>query len=120
MRRITLLIPVASTSHERQVSGGRGASNRGGHSGRTGLAGPPNHQAHTGHTGYRSQGSYNSNCVTPTATTRGPPIGAEDPTEAEGMPEAEVTAESEDAATTWEVSLAGGGGGPGAAGNVAS
>ncbi len=52
----------ASTSQERQVTGGRGASNRGGHTGRTGPAGPPNQQAHTGHTGYRSQGSYNSNC----------------------------------------------------------
>jgi hypothetical protein len=52
----------ASTSHERQVSGGRGASNRGGqHSGHSGHAGPSNHLAHTGHSGYRSQWSYNSN-----------------------------------------------------------
>jgi hypothetical protein len=57
---------------------------------------------------------------TPTATTRWPPIWAEAPTEAEGMPEAEVTAGSEAGATTWEVSPAGGGGGLGAAGNEAS
>jgi hypothetical protein len=58
--------------------------------------------------------------ITLTATTRGPLTGAEATTEAEGMPEAEVTAESEAAATTWEVSPAGVGGGPGAAGKVAS
>jgi|688.fasta_scaffold1018229_1 hypothetical protein len=52
--------------------------------------------------------------------TRGPPIWAEAPTEAEGMPEAEDTVESEAAATTWEASLTGGGGGLGAAGNEAS
>ena len=40
--------------------------------------------------------------------------------EAEGMPEAEATAESEAAATTWEVSPAGGGGSPGVAGKAAS
>ncbi len=57
--------------------------------------------------------------ATLTATTRGPLTGAEALTEAEGMPEAEVTAESEAAATIWEVSPAGGGGGPGADGKVA-
>jgi hypothetical protein len=51
---------TATTSHERQVSGGRGASNRGGHSGHSGPAAPPNQLAYTGHTGYHSQGSYKS------------------------------------------------------------
>ncbi len=58
--------------------------------------------------------------ATPTVTTRGLLTGAEATSVAEGMPEAEATAESEAAATTWEVSPAGGGAGPGVAGKAAS
>jgi hypothetical protein len=58
--------------------------------------------------------------ATPATTTRGPPQWAEVLIEAEGMPEAEATAESEAAATIWEVNLAEGGGGHGAAGSEAT
>jgi hypothetical protein len=60
---------------------------------------------HCTHGGTTPKGAIGQPKDTPATTTRGPPRWAEVLTEAEGMPEAEATVESETAATTWEVSL---------------